>query len=97
MQLSKTTLNGYKREINSRIMPVFGHMKLSKIKPLDIQSFTNTLLQSESRLDGRSGTLSPASIKRYHGIMRSIMRCAVQWQLIETNPCDRIADRKSVV
>lgn len=62
---------------------------------MHLQSFYNNLLEDGVRLDGKPGGYSPATIKKCHVIISSILSTAVQWQIIESNPCDRVSPPKS--
>lgn len=39
-------------------------------------------------------TLSDTTIHHHHGLISSILACAVQWQIIFSNPCDRVKPPK---
>ncbi len=92
--LEKTTLNTYEHNLNTKIIPALGHLKLSKIQPMHLQSFYNNLLEPGVRMDKKEGGYSPATIKKCHVIISSILHTAVEWQIIESNPCDRISPPK---
>jgi integrase len=93
--LEKTTLEDYTAELDNKIIPAIGHLKISKIKPTHLQSFYNNLLEDGVRKDGKSGGYSPVTIKKNHAIISSMLTQAVQWQLIESNPCDRVSPPKN--
>lgn len=90
-QLAYSTYSNYKMNIESRIIPSLGHMKMSQIKPLHIQSMYNELLSDTARNDNKSGHLSTGTIKKIHAILSSMLHTAVLWQIIESNPCERVA------
>lgn len=90
-----TTVEKYTKVIKIKILPVLGHYKLSKLKPIDIQSFYNSLTKDGARADGKSGGYSPATIQRYHNILRKMLKTALQWQMIDSNPCDRVTTPKA--
>ena len=95
-QLEKTTLQGYIAELEQKIIPALGHLKIAKIKPTHLQSFYNNLLEDGVRKDGRPGGYSPVTIKKDHAIISGMLKQAVLWQLIEANPCDRVAPPKEI-
>ena len=95
-QLEKTTLASYIAEIEQKIIPALGHLKIAKIKPTHLQSFYNNLLEDGVRKDGKPGGYSPVTIKKDHAILSSMITQAVQWQLIEFNPCDRVSSPKEI-
>jgi integrase len=98
-QLEKTTIAAYTEQLDQKILPALGHLKLSKIQPMHLQSFYNNLLEDGVRKDGKKGGYSPSTIKKCHAILSSIMTTAVHWQVIESNPCDRVSPpkQKSIV
>ncbi len=94
-QLEKTSLAFYTTTLNQKILPALGHLKLSKIQPMHLQSFYNNLLEDGVRKDGKKGGYSPSTIKKCHVIISSILSTAVQWQVLESNPCDRVSPPKN--
>lgn len=84
-----TTYANYKMNLQKHIIPALGHLKIAKIKPLHIQKFYNDLA-SGSRIDGRKGVLSKGTIKKIHAVLSSMLHRAVLWQIIESNPCQRV-------
>lgn len=88
--ITPSTYNVYLHNINTKIMPALGHLKFSKIQPMHLQSFYNNLLEDGVRQDGKPGGYSPATIKKIHVIISSIMNTAMKWQVIESNPCNRV-------
>ena len=95
-QLEKTTLQAYKAELDQKIIPALGHLKIAKIKPTHLQSFYNNLMEDGVRKDGKKGGYSPVTIKKDHAIISGMLKQAVLWQLIESNPCDRVAPPREV-
>lgn len=94
-QLEKTTIATYRDMLDQMIIPAIGHLKLSKIQPLHLQSYYNNLLEDGIRKDGKEGGYSAATIKKCHAVISSILTTAVQWQIIETNPCERVSPPKN--
>lgn len=89
--LTQVSYRNYCDILKLRILPALGHIKLTSIKPLHLQSFYNNLLEDGVRIDGKPGGYSPATIKKDHVVLSSMLSTAVQWQLIESNPCDRVS------
>lgn len=85
-ELSPATLARYDQIIKGRILPEFGHMKLDKVKPLQILGFLEKLKQDGARGDSKSGGLSSGSIQYHHRVLKNIFSRAVEWQLIKDNP-----------
>lgn len=93
-QLETGTAEKYAKAINTKILPALGHFKLAKIQPIHIQTFYNNLSEDGVRADGKKGGYSPATIQKYHNILRKMLKTAVQWQIIDSNPCDRVTPPK---
>lgn len=85
--LEKTTLSSYKSILTKTILPALGHLKISNIKPLTLVSFYNELAKKGYERNGIHKDYSHSSLQRYHAIISSIMKTAVQWQIISDNPC----------
>lgn len=92
--LAATTLEDYVAALDQKIIPALGHLKISKIKPMHLQSFYNNLMEDGIRKDGKKGGYSQATIKKIHAVISSILGSAVIWQTIESNPCDRVSPPK---
>jgi integrase len=90
VQLQETTTNSYQMSLDSNILPALGHMKLSKIKPMNILTFLNSLLKDGVRKDGKSGGYSDRTIKYQWQILSSMFQQAVYWQVLLDNPCSRV-------
>lgn len=90
INITPTTYNVYVHNLNTKIFPAIGHLKLSKIQPMHLQSFYNNLLEDGVRQDKKTGGYSPATIKKIHVIISSIMNTAMKWQIIDSNPCNRV-------
>lgn len=91
----KTTFN-YKRELETKILPAIGHIKLSDLRAVHLISFYNNLTEDGVRLDGKPGGYSSRTIKMQHQIISSILNTAVKWQLLETNVATRVSPPKGV-
>lgn len=86
--LAPTTKAFYKNVIEHIIKPSLGHMKLNTIKPIHAQQFIHMLTEDGIRTDGKGDKLSPATVKRYFTVLKSIMAMAYKLDLIEKNPTD---------
>lgn len=73
--LSPITFSLYERIIEKHILPMFGRMRLRDIKTYHVQDFIMRL-NSISRNDGKPGHISPATIKRYTSVLRSMLSMA---------------------
>lgn len=92
--ISPSTYSYYERALNTQILPVIGHLKLSSIKPVHIQELINTLSkkpsQKHQRKDGTypeaDKTISAATVRRYLTIIQSVLNQATKLEIIPSNP-----------
>ncbi|MDZ7733901.1 MAG: site-specific integrase [Acidimicrobiia bacterium] len=78
----KTSLET-RRLLDRVLIPQLGKKRLSKLKTADL----DRLYAAWGRSGGlRGGPLSPASVQRYHTVVRSALEQAVKWGWIPTNP-----------
>ncbi len=73
--LSPTSYVLYERIIEQHILPMFGRMRLRDIKTYHVQDFIMKL-NSMPRNDGKSGHISPQTVKRYTTVLRSMLTMA---------------------
>lgn len=88
--LSPKTYHSYKCELESKIIPAIGHIKVQDIKPLHLQKLYNSLRTDGARADGRAGGLSSKSINNYHKMISSIFNKGVKWKLTNSNPAEDV-------
>lgn len=81
------TVASYKDELNSKILPALGNIKLNKLNPPQIESFLNNLLEDGVRRDGKPGGYSNKTIKYQWQILSSMLEVAVRWKMISENVC----------
>ena len=86
--LAPTTKELYIKIIDKIIKPSLGHMKLKDIKPIHVQQFIQMLSGEGVRIDKKGDKLSPATVKRYLTVLKSIMAQAYKLGLISQNPTD---------
>lgn len=89
--LSPTTIKGNRVVINTRLLPYFGRIHLSKIKPEHITMFFKELEKDGNRLDGKQGMLSKGTVHITYRVLRAMLNKAVEWQYLSVNPCNLIA------
>ena len=101
-ELSSTTYKGYLRMLRTRLLPYFGHFYINKIKPTDIMQFYDLLSKDTQfiRKKDNNGnkTLKPLSgktILEYHRLLRAMLSRAVYWQIIVSNPAERVQAPKT--
>lgn len=93
-QLARGTAEVYRMNLDNLILPSLGDSKIDRIKPKHLLDFYDNLTEDGVRLDGKPGGYSPATIQKCHNILSSIFTCAVTWEEIETNPCERVKPPK---
>lgn len=92
--LKISTRESYRQLITDHIVPHLGNVKLSKLRPEQIQRLYANLLQS-GRKDGTGG-LSRSTVIYVHRLLHSAFRLAVKWGLITRNLCDQVEPPKKV-
>ena len=101
-ELAPTTYKRYCRMLETRILPYFGHFYINKIRPTDIMKFYD-LLEKDTQLvrkkdNNGSKTKKPLSgktILEHHRLLRAMLHRAVYWQLIVSNPAERVQPPKA--
>ena len=96
-----STYKRYCRMLETRLLPYFGHFYVNKIKPTDIMQFYD-LLSKDTQLvrkkdNNGSKTLKPLSgktILEHHRLLRAMLHKAVYWQVIVSNPAERVQPPK---
>lgn len=101
-ELVPSTYKRYCRILETRLLPYFGHFYINKIKPTDIMHFYDLLSRDTQlvRKKGNNGkkTLNPLSgktILEHHRLLRAMLHKAVYWQLIISNPAERVQPPKA--
>lgn len=79
--LAPRTYEYYSSLIDSLIVPLLGHIKLSELKPAHIQQFVQ-YLQNDVRKQ------SAATVKRKLAVLQSILKQAVKLDIIVSNPAN---------
>lgn len=83
---SPTTLAEYRR-LSRNLAAGIGKVKLSKLTPHHLDELYSTL--GRRGVTGGDGALSPASVNRYHDLLKAACRQAVKWGWLDANPVDR--------
>ncbi len=83
MNLSPTTIDSYRINIEKHVIPTLGHIKLQELKPMDLQKFYKMKLEN-GRTDGKGG-LSARSVRYIHRNIHEALEHAVRMQLIPRN------------
>jgi integrase len=69
--------------IDRNLIPALGHVPLTRLKAGDLDRYYTRLTKSGST---SGGGLSPATVRRIHGILRRSLEQAVRWGWIGVNP-----------
>lgn len=93
-QMKKTSVERCESSLNGIILPALGHLKVAAIQPLHIQKLYSNMQENGYIRNGKHYSYSNNTIKRIHQIISSSLSTAVQWQIIESNPCARIKPPK---
>lgn len=80
-RLKERTYEDYGQYLKRYIRPRIGKLKLSKLKPLDIQGIYTWMLENK---------LSPRTVRFAHAILSSALKQAVKWQIIPSNPATMV-------
>ncbi len=88
--LQPGTVTKYMQELESNIYPAIGHLKLADLKPGVLNSFFAGLAKDGARKDGKTGGYSKASITKTRNVVSAILRTAVEWEMIDRNPCEKV-------
>lgn len=88
--LQPGTIEDYKDELDSKLLPALGHMKLSDIKPVVLNSIFAAMTKDGARKDGRRGGYSKNTIKKSQDVLSSILRTATDWEILPKNPMDKV-------
>lgn len=94
-QMEATSIERCESSLYKIIIPQIGHLKLSKIQPLHIQALYDKLATDGYTVNGETKPYKANTLKRIHQILSSTLNTAVQWQLIESNPCHRVKPPKA--
>lgn len=85
VNVANSTFIRYK-QFADNIIKYLGLMHLQKLKPANIQKYYSTLIEETS--------LSKSTILKIHRMLHIALKHAVNWQMINTNPCDYVTAPK---
>ena len=80
-RLRENTYREYKGLIKRYIKPAIGRLRLSDLRPLDVQKFYTALTDQE---------LSPRTVRYTHSVLTSAFKQAVRWRMLAHNPCSSV-------
>lgn len=75
-RVSPNTYEQYGEMLKRYVKPMLGEMRLSHIRPLDVQRLYNSLLE---RVSGRT-------VRYVHSVLSSALKQAAKWRLLQQNP-----------
>lgn len=84
--LSLTTWVLYQGILKNRIIPKLGHVRIGDIIQKTINDYAKELRKNGSRLDGKKGGLSEATITKDRNLISSMLNYAVGEGLLDINP-----------
>ncbi|MBQ7801534.1 MAG: site-specific integrase [Oscillospiraceae bacterium] len=88
-KLQPGTVEKYRDELD-KILPALGHLKLSELKPHNLNSFFVSMTKDGARKDGKAGGYSKGSITKTRNVLSSVLRTATEWEIIDRNPLDKV-------
>jgi integrase len=88
--LSEKTRYEQMRLIKNHVLPHIGHLRLDQVKPIHIINYLDKLANEDSRIDGRPGCLSDATIYQVDKVLRSIFNRAKEWHVLKESPMETI-------
>jgi integrase len=94
-QLRPKTIASYKFELEKRILPEFGYMKINDIRPTQLIKYYSKLSKRTYKRGNDDVLLSNRTVKYSHQILSSIFGQAVKWQVIKENPCKYVSPPKA--
>ncbi len=83
-RLRASTVRGKRYVIEKKILPWFGHLPISRIRPCDVRSWEAALLQN-GRAEGHP--YSPTYLKTIYNQLNAIFNYAVKYYELRENPC----------
>lgn len=85
--LEKSTLSRYLYIIERILLPNLGQIKLSQLKPYQIEAFYVSLTKNGARMDGKPGGYAHGTIRKTGTVLSAILKTACRWEIIDHNPC----------
>lgn len=89
-KLQRGTIEKYKAEMNDKVLPALGHLKLAELRPHNLNGFFVSMTKDGARKDCKKGGYSKGSIAKTRNVLSSILRTATEWESIDRNPLDKV-------
>ncbi len=87
--IKPSTAAGYAGTIDAYIIQAIGTMQLSKVDGGVLNAmYADLLANGLTGASGRTGGLSPKSVRNIHGLLHRAFKDAVRWGRLNINPCD---------
>ena len=83
------TLVAARNSVKNHIAPTLGKLKLTQVKPLDIESAYRRMTNPKTQQRATTGT-----VKYAHKVLRQAFRQAFRWQVLGVNPMDGVTTPK---
>jgi integrase len=80
-RLRERTHDDYIEKLKRYVRPVIGKLKLSDVRPLDVQLIYTAMADRD---------LSPRTVRYTHAILSSALKQAVRWNMLTRNPCEAV-------
>ncbi len=80
-QVRRNTYRIYKNNLNTHILPAFGHVKLQKLSAYQIETLYARMLQKKYKAE---------TIRSVHRTLRKALSDAVRWKRLGYNPCNDV-------
>lgn len=89
--IKEKTRQKYQDLLNNNILPYFKGYKVSAIDVYEVEKFLKFLGTPEARVNkSKKRPYSQGTIKEIFTLFDCMMRKAVIWEIIESNPCDKV-------
>ncbi len=88
--LEAGTVEKYRAELDGKILPVLGHLKLSELRPHTLNAFFVAMTKDGARKDGKPGGYAKGTITKTRNVLSSVLRTAVEWEIIGHNPLEKV-------
>lgn len=86
--LSPRTAEGYAQIIHRYLIPAFGSIPLTQLRPEHLQKYYSTKLTT-GRCHGPGG-LSAQTVRHHHTTLHKALQTAVEWGVAAKNPADAV-------
>ena len=89
-KLQPGTVEKYRAELEEKVLPALGHLKLSELRPHNLNAFLVGMTKDGARKDGKPGGYSKGSIAKTRNVLSSVLRTATEWEIIDRNTLDKV-------